>query len=117
MGPQTISMPGKFIRVKDAESFEELLIRSNTAPVVIFKHSTTCSISSAAYQEVKRFNGDVVLVEVQSARELSREIERRTGITHQSPQVLVLRNGRAVWNASHWQVQVEAIAEAVLNNS
>ncbi len=117
MVPQSIRMTGKFIRIKNAESFEELLIRSNTAPVVIFKHSTTCSVSSAAYQELKRFNGEVVLVEVQSARELSREIEKRTGITHQSPQVLVLRNGQAIWNASHWQVRSEAIAEAVRNNS
>ena len=106
-------MTGNFIRITDSESFEELLARSNRQPVVLFKHSITCSISGLAYQELKRFNGEVALVEVQKARELSKEIEKRTGIAHQSPQVMVLRNGQVVWNASHWQVKSEDVAEAV----
>jgi bacillithiol system protein YtxJ len=60
-----------------------------------------------------RLPGEVALVEVQRSRELSAEIESRTGITHESPQVIVLRDGRVVWNASHWRVNAEAVAEAV----
>jgi len=103
------------VKIKDVESFEELASRSQNAPVVVFKHSTTCPISAAAYNEMSRFEGEVALVEVQRARSLSREIEQRTGVPHESPQVLVLRKGKVVWEASHWKVKANAVQEAVKN--
>lgn len=99
--------------ITDLESFEELASRSQNAPVVVFKHSTTCPISSAAYNEMSRFDGEVALVEVQSDRNLSKEIALRTGVAHESPQVLVLLKGKVVWNASHWKVKADAVREAV----
>lgn len=106
-------MDSHFVKISDSESFEELLSRSKEQPIVIFKHSTTCAISAGAYEEMARWKGAVVLVEVQNARALSREIEHRTGVAHESPQVIVLRNGRVVWDASHWRVKAESVAEAV----
>ena len=106
-----------FINVKDARSFEELLSRSNEGPVVIFKHSTTCPISAAAYEQMTHFDGEVALVEVQSARAVSREIEEKTGVAHESPQVIILRDGKVIWNASHWRVKAEAVEDAIRNNS
>lgn len=102
-----------FARITEKNSFAELVNQSKEQPVVIFKHSTTCPISAAAYQEMTRFDGEVALVEVQGARELSREIEKKTGIVHESPQVIVLRDGKVVWSASHWNVKASALAEAV----
>ena len=99
--------------ITDVESFEELVSRSHNAPVVVFKHSTTCPISAAAYHEMSHFDGDVALIQVQRARNLSKEIEQKTGVAHESPQVLVLRNGKAVWDASHWKVKSDAVREAV----
>ncbi len=101
--------------ITGVESFEELAGRSQNAPVVVFKHSTTCPISMAAYNEMSSFEGEVALVEVQRALSLSKEIEQRTGVTHESPQVLVLRKGRVVWEASHWKVKADAVQEAVKN--
>jgi len=109
-------MDNHFVRITDRKAFEELLSRSKERPVVIFKHSTTCPISSTAYQQMAQFEGEVALVEIQRARELSREIEHRTGVAHESPQVIVLRNGQVVWNASHWKVKAEAVKEAVRKN-
>ena len=109
-------MENHFIKVTGVEQFTELLTRSQEQPVIIFKHSTTCPISAAAYDEMKNFAGEVILVEVQRARELSREIEKQTGIRHESPQVLVLQNGKVVWNASHFKVKARAVEEA-LNRS
>jgi bacillithiol system protein YtxJ len=103
------------VTITEVESFEELVSQSHNAPVVIFKHSTTCPISAAAYQEMSRFDGDVALIEVQRARNLSNEIEQKTGVAHESPQVLVLRNGMSVWDASHWKVKADAVREAVNN--
>jgi bacillithiol system protein YtxJ len=62
---------------------------------------------------MNKFDGAVALVEVQRARELSTEIENRLGVAHESPQVLVLRNGEVVWNASHFEITADAVAEAV----
>ena len=106
-------MDNHFIRVTRAQDFMQLLERSLERPVVIFKHSTTCFISASAYDEMKKFEGEVVLVEVQRARELSREIEKQTGVPHESPQVLILEKGTVVWNASHRKVKALAVAEAI----
>jgi bacillithiol system protein YtxJ len=81
--------------------------------VVIFKHSLTCPISSNAYEQMAAFPGEVALIEIQRARALSNEIESRLGVTHASPQVIVLSNGQVVWNASHFAITSDAVAEAV----
>lgn len=106
-------MKKEFIPVDDTQTLEELLTRSHTEPVIVFKHSTTCPISAAAYAEMSQVPNDVSLVVVQRARDVSREIEARTGLRHESPQAIILRNGEAVWNASHWSIKAEAVETAV----
>ena len=108
-------MDSHFVRITDTKSFEELTERSKERPVVIFKHSLTCPISAAAYQQMEQFDGEVALVEVQKARALSTEIERRLGVAHESPQVIVLSKGQVAWNASHFKITAEAVADAVRN--
>jgi monothiol bacilliredoxin len=106
-------MENHFIRITDTKSYEDLVARSKERPVVIFKHSLTCPISSAAYNQMERFDGEVALIEVQRARELSKEIENRLGVAHESPQVIVMRNGQVVWDASHFTITAQAVAAAV----
>jgi bacillithiol system protein YtxJ len=109
-------MGNKFVRVTDVTEFEKLIERSRTQPVVIFKHSISCGVSAAVYQKMIDFDGEIAVVEIQRARELSREIADKTGIKHESPQVLVLRNGQVVWDASHFQITSDAVAKAFMNN-
>ena len=106
-------MENHFVRIIDTKAFDEITDRSRERTVVVFKHSLTCPISARAYEQMAEFDGEVALIEVQRARELSREIESRLGVAHESPQVLVLRNGRVVWNASHFKITATAVAEAV----
>ncbi len=103
------SMKSPFTPLADAKDWEELLARSNTEPVIVFKHSSTCPISAAAYAEMSQVEKDVRLVVVQRARDVSREVERRTGVRHESPQAFVFRNGEAVWSASHWDITADAV--------
>ena len=103
-------------KVTNKQELEDLIARSRQEPVVIFKHSTTCPISADAYKEMARFTGDVALIEVQNAREVSRELEARTGVDHESPQVIILRNGRAVWHASHWKIRSDTVRDALAGN-
>lgn len=106
-----------FTPITDATALDELMMRSNDAPVILFKHSSTCPISAGAYREMSKVTEDVALLVVQRARDLSREVERRTGVRHESPQAIVLRNGQAVWNASHWDVTSDAVEKAVRANA
>ena len=108
-------MDDHFVRITDTKSFEELTERSKERPMVIFKHSLTCPISAAAYEQMEQFDGQVALVEVQRARALSTEIESRLGVAHESPQVIVLSKGQVAWTASHFKITAEAVADAVRN--
>ena len=106
-------MGEQFVTVGDAGELEQLFARSHREPVLLFKHSTTCPISAAAYQQMLGVEREVALVVVQKARDLSREVETRTGVRHESPQALILRDGAAVWSASHWNVTADAVARAL----
>ncbi len=106
-------MNNHFKPVSDSRELDALFKLSHEQPVVLFKHSTTCPISSAAYKEMAGVQGDVSLIVVQSARQVSNEVAQLTGIRHESPQTIILRNGRAVWNVSHWRITRSAVEEAV----
>lgn len=85
---------------------------------VIYKHSPYCGLSAWAAKEIHRFMADhpdvpVYLVDVVRDRSVSSELESRLGIRHESPQVIVLRDGEARWNASHRGVSAGALAEQV----
>ena len=102
-----------FTPVNDTETLDQIIARSHKEPVILFKHSTTCPISASAYRQMSEVERDVSLVVVQRARNLSNEIETRTGVRHESPQVVVLRRGEAVWTASHFDITAGAVERAV----
>lgn len=90
------------------------LLQSSRA--VVFKHSPVCSISSHALREMERFldhhpDTPVHLVDVIAHRAFSRELAETVGVPHQSPQVIVFKDGLPVWNASHFDVTAQALAE------
>ena len=109
-------MGDQFTQITDKDELEQLLARSHDAPVVLFKHSSTCPISSAAYKQMSQVLTEVSLVVVQRAREVSSEIASLTGIRHESPQAIVIRNGQAVWSASHFDITSDAVEQAVREN-
>jgi len=50
---------------------------------------------------------------VQHARSVSDEVEKRWQVNHETPQVLIIKNGKSVWSASHFQVKAEAVEAAL----
>ncbi|HEX5835274.1 MAG TPA: bacillithiol system redox-active protein YtxJ [Pyrinomonadaceae bacterium] len=106
-------MGKSFFKIDNRETLDKLITDSKTQPIVIFKHSNACGISSAAYREMEKFDGQVNLLEVQSARDVSHELADLTGIRHETPQVIVLKDGKAVWNASHFDVKASAVSRAL----
>jgi len=110
-------MGNRFLEIDDRSALESLMTDSKQKPVIVFKHSNACSISSRAYREMEKVEADVNILVVQSAREVSRELANLTGVRHETPQVIVLRDGKAVWNASHFDVQAGAVAKALESHS
>jgi thioredoxin 1 len=110
-------MPASFAQVRSVELLDRLFTESHERPVVIFKHSTTCGISSGVRRRVEQISASINLVVVQTHRDISNAIAARTGIRHESPQAIVLLNGEPVYHASHYDIdagQIEArlIADA-----
>ena len=109
-----------FIPVPDVPTLEAWFARSHTAPVLLFNHDPGCGGSARAYRRVLELGGDhgaIGLIDVRMARAVTAELARRTGVPHQSPQVLLLRDGRAAWFASHGAVTAEAVERAVADVS
>lgn len=110
-------MGNSFFKIDNREKLDQLITDSKNKPVVIFKHSTSCGISSAAYREMEKLENQVNLLEVQNARDVSRELADLTGIRHETPQVIVFRDGKAVWNASHFDVKASAVSQALQSHT
>jgi bacillithiol system protein YtxJ len=103
-----------FKEITDAAELDGLFAESGEKPVVLFKHSLTCPISHAAYEEMSLLeNEPISLVIVQDARSVSNEIASRTGLRHESPQTIILRSGKSVWHASHYDITKSSVMRAL----
>ncbi len=85
---------------------------------VLYKHSPLCGLSAVAARQVSAFGADhadvpVYIVDVIRSRSLSRDVERRLDVRHESPQAFVLRRGEVAWHASHTAITRDALAGAV----
>lgn len=109
-------MGNSFFTIDNHAALENLLTDSTNKPVIVFKHSNACSISARAYREMEKVDG-VNILEVQTARAISNEVADRTGVRHETPQVIILRDGKAVWNASHFDVVAADVMKAVESHS
>ncbi|WPR70547.1 bacillithiol system redox-active protein YtxJ [Flavobacterium sp. NG2] len=93
---------------------DELEALSEQNPIAIFKHSTRCSISRMA---LKQFENEFdsaekvtpYFLDLIEYREISNEIASRFGVTHQSPQLIVIQNGKTVYHASHSDIDAEVL--------
>jgi bacillithiol system protein YtxJ len=106
--------------LEQAEQLQTVIDRSHERPVVIFKHSPLCGTSAQAYDELQLLiedghEAELYLVDVLRHRAASQAVSARFGIRHESPQVLVLREGQVGWHGSHYRVTADAIREALEN--
>lgn len=114
MNEQRLAPANGFVELPDIDSLDRFLAQSNGAPAIIFKHSNSCGISAGAYEEMAGLAGSVGLVTVQTARDVSNEIEARTGVEHHTPQVFIIRDGKVLWTASHGRISAASVEAALL---
>ena len=100
----------------DLGQLDEIVDLSNEKPVAIFKHSTRCSISRMA---LKQFENEFDLedkivpyfLDLLNHRAISNEIAVRFGVEHQSPQILLIKNGKAIYNDSHSDIEAAILKQ------
>jgi len=105
--------------ISEKEKLNILLNRSEEYPQLIYKHSTRCSVSYVAKQELDQHketlsdHADLHLINVIEQRDLSNLIAERLNVRHESPQVLVLKNRQVIWSGSHWSVKGKEILSKI----
>lgn len=105
--------------IESIEQLHEIVEQSSEKPVLLFKHSTRCSISSMALNgfesqwEGSEEDIQIYYLDLLKHREISNEIERVTGVMHQSPQVIVLKNKAVVYTATHSGIDGRAALKAI----
>ena len=104
---------GGFRPLSDSGSLDELVEESHQHPVVLFKHDPYCGVSAAAQEELEDLDGEIVVLDVSRQHDLKREVAERTGVRHESPQVIVLRGGQVAWAASHFKITADAVRQAL----
>jgi bacillithiol system protein YtxJ len=103
----------------DLESLEAAIEESRVRPVLLFKHSRTCGISCEAFDELNahldqgRSRAAYKLITVQSHRHISDEAAARLGVRHETPQAILLRDGKPVWKASHFRITAATLSQAL----
>jgi bacillithiol system protein YtxJ len=89
------------------EQLETIKTESNTEAILIFKHSTRCGISSMVIKQFEKLftaehsNLKVYYLDLLNHRDISAKIEQTFQVAHQSPQLIVIRNGNSVHHTSH----------------
>ncbi len=87
-------------------SYNDAINMSHNEPILIFKHSTRCSISSLALRKIEtnwqdKFINNCYYLDLLSYRDISNKIADELNVFHASPQILVIKNGKCVYHTSH----------------
>lgn len=93
--------------------WNDALEHSKQTPVLVFKHSATCSISAKANKEVATLSTEADLpifrVVVQDNRSVSDEIAESLNVRHETPQAILIRDENAIFDTSHLNVTVDTL--------
>ena len=106
----------------DLAALDAAIAESRERPVLLFKHSRYCGVSAEALDELQsHIEGaavDVVyhVITVQTHRPLSDAVSQRLGLRHETPQAILLRDEKIVWNASHFRITARQL-DQVLNSN
>ncbi|WP_306352533.1 bacillithiol system redox-active protein YtxJ [Flavobacterium sp. '19STA2R22 D10 B1'] len=109
----------QWIDLNDISQLDEIVAISEEKPVIIFKHSTRCSISRMALKNFEKeynLSEDSVVayfLDLLEHRDISNEITQRFNVVHQSPQLLLIKKGKSVYNTSHSDIDAEALASEI----
>jgi bacillithiol system protein YtxJ len=102
----------------DLGQLDEIMALSKDKPVAIFKHSTRCSVSRMALKQFENefdFPDKVTayFLDLIAYRDVSNEIMNRFGVQHQSPQLILIKDGKAIYSATHSDIDAGVLKTKV----
>lgn len=104
-------------QLDDIQGLENLLTMCDGVARVFFKHSTRCSISSMALNSFESSwelaDENLYYIDLLRFRDVSNALAMKTGVVHQSPQAIIVRNGEVVYHASHSGIDTRAIQKII----
>jgi len=104
--------------LSEINQLNDLIELSNSSPVLIFKHSTRCSISGMAKNRLELYWETSVgiapyYLDILNHRNISDELSKKFNIRHESPQIFVLKNGACIFHASHNEIDFNKLKTLV----
>jgi bacillithiol system protein YtxJ len=116
---QNISRQMNWLNLESSEDWNAALEQSKQTPIAILKHSTRCSVSFMAKKNLEsrwEYNESQVIpyyLDLIAFRSISDLISQHTGIRHESPQLILIKDGEVQFHTSHYGIDAEAIARYI----
>lgn len=113
------SLPSGWHALENIDHLDSILEASHHKPQLLFKHSIRCGISSHALQnlldewQLDPENLDSWYLDLINHRAISNAIAEKTGIPHQSPQAILLKNGKVVYHKTHSAIMYKSLVAAL----
>lgn len=108
--------------LNEDNQLEKIIKESEEVPVLLFKHSTSCGISKKVLkifeENFKLSDSELKLyyLDLLEFRQISNEVESRFGVQHESPQILIIKNGKSIYDASHFDIDYEKIESIIIKS-
>lgn len=102
------------------EVWQKVLKESKEKPVILFKHSNSCPVSADAHKRIKKLERQGAVAEnmyiliVQNSQEISDRVAEELEVTHETPQIIIISDGEAVYHASHDEIDPDEVAKQLV---
>ena len=110
----------KWNSLRTIEQIDQIKTESRQVPVIIFKHSTRCNISRTSLDRLERNwkEGDIpevklYFLDLLSYRQISDRISDEFGVYHESPQLMIIKDEKATFDRSHFDIDYQEILKAI----
>ena len=108
----------KWIPLTSETQVQEIVEKSSSIPQVIFKYSSRCSISDMVKDKLERESAPILVefyfLDLIAYRSLSDKVSRVFQVHHESPQILLIKNGECVYDESHWNIRMDIILSQLI---
>ncbi len=108
-------MSATFNQITSAAELDALFAESHERSVALLKHSNACGISANVMYDLGEIEGEINVIVIQENRELSNDLAMRIGHRHQSPQAFVMKDGKAIYHATHYGIDPAEIESKLRN--
>ena len=112
-------MTSRLTALTEIAELDAAISESRERPVLLFKHSRYCGVSAEALDELQshidaaQTDAAYRMITVQTHRPVSDAVAQRLGLRHETPQAILLRDGKIVWNASHFRITARQLDQVL----